>query len=304
VRGGTVALGVAAAGAVAAAVVVTTGGHASAGSRERKAVVAYVDQVNALKNRMHVPLARVMLAYASFGKSGAARQPSAGRLRVASATLNRLDRRLTALDCPPEAATLRKRLLVLVHREAAITREVQLLAEFTPRYVSTLRGVHTASLTLDSALKSIVIPRARSLRGTKQAVAREQQAFDVLARRAAVAQADAIDAYDRAVGRVLRRLAPLQPPPALQPAYRAQIAALHAVTAAGADLAGRLRALHRSDITAFSRRFSLASRAADTLAAQRAQIAAIRSYNKRVRQVGAAAGAVQTELARLRRDLP
>jgi hypothetical protein len=300
-----VALGAAAAGAVAAAVVVTTGGHSSTGSPERKAVVAYVDEVNRLQNRMHAPLARVMLAYASFGRDAAqTRRPSAARLGAATATLTRLEQRLAALACPPEAVKLRRRLLELARREAAITSEVQLLARFAPSYVTALGGLRTASRRLDATLKAIKVPKPRVLHGTKKAVARAQRAFDTRAEQAAAAQADAVGAYDLAVGHVLTRLRQLRPPPALQPEYRAQLAALRKVTAAGTDLASRLRDTRRTDIAAYSRRFALASRAAGTLAVQRAQVAAIRAYNERARQVGAAAGAVQTELARLRQNLP
>jgi hypothetical protein len=299
----TVLLGVAAVGAVAAAVAVTTVGHHSTGSRPHKDVTRYIDKVNALQKQMHAPLARVMLAYASFGR-GRSRRPSATQLAAAAATLARLDRGLAALACPPEAYKLRRRLLQLVGREAEITREVQALARFAPRYVTTLGGMHAANLRLDSRLKKIKVPTPRVLRGTKKAVARAQRVFRAKAQQAAVAQAAAVDEYDSSVAHVLSGLVRLHPPPALAPEFRAQVAALHEVTAAGAILANRLRSARRGDIAALSRRFSLASRAAATLAVQRAQIAAIRAYNTRARQVGAAAGAVQAELARLQRDLP
>jgi hypothetical protein len=298
----TVVLGIAAAGAVAAAVVVTISHH-STGSRERRDVTSYIEQVNALQTQMQAPLTRVMLAYASFTRKRSKR-PSPTQLAAAAATLHRLDQRLAALPFPPEAKRLRVRLLALVHREVGITGEVQLLAAFAPRYVSTLGGVRAASLKLDSSLKTIEVPVPRTLRGTKQEVEREQRDFQAKAQQAAVAQATAIDAYDRAVKQVLRRLVRLRPPPALTPEYRAQVAALRNTAAAGAALARRLRAADRADVATLSRRFALASRGAGTRAVQRAQIAAIRGYDKRVRQVGSAAAAVQAELARLQRDLP
>jgi hypothetical protein len=298
----TVVLGIAAAGAVAAAVIVTTSHH-STGSRQRHHVSAYIEQVNSLQARMQAPLTRVMLAYASFTRKKSKR-PSPTQLAAAAATLRRLDRRLEALPFPTEATRLRVRLLALIHREVGITGEVQLLADFAPRYAFTLGGVRTASLKLDSSLKTIEVPVPRTLRGTKQEVTREQRVFQAKAQHAAVAQAMAIEAYDRAVAHVLTRLIHLRPPPALAPEYRAQLAALRNTTEAGAALARRLRATDRTDVATLSRRFALASRAAGTLAVQRAQIAAIRAYDKRVRQVGAAAAAVQAELARLQRELP
>lgn len=300
----TVVLGVGAAAAVAAAVLVTTGGRGSTGSPERKAVAAYVEQVNALQNRMHAPLARVMLAYASFGRNGAARRPSATQLGAAAAALTRLDRRLAALTYPPEAAKLRSRLVVLVRREAAITNEVRLLARFAPRYVATLTKMQAARAALNAKLGKIAVPTPHVLRGTKKQVLRAQRVFAAKAQRAAVAQAAAIDEYDRSVAQALARLSRLHPPPALAPEYRAQVAALHQVAAVGAILAARLRSTERSDVAVLGTRFARASRTAGTVAVQRAQVAAIRAYNRRARAVGSAAGAVEDELARLRRDLP
>ena len=299
----TVVLGVVAAGAVTAAVVVTVLSHHSSGSRQRRAVAAYIEQVNALQGRMRTPLTRVMVAYSGFGRKGS-RRPSATQLAAAAATLERLERQLAALQYPTEAKKLRVKLLTLVQREVEITGEVQLLAGFAPNYVSTLSGLRAASLKLDSRLKAIDVPAPHVLRGTKQAVTQAQREFQAKAQDAAVAQAVAIDAYDLAVTQVLSRLVRLRPPPALAPEYHARIAALRNVVAAGTALARRLRASQRSDISALSRRFALASRAAGTVAVQRAQIAAIRAYRRRVREVGAAAGAVQAELARLQRDLP
>lgn len=300
----TLVLGIAAAGAVAAAATVTAVNHKSKGSPERRAVTDYINSVNAIQHRMTAPLTRVMFAYRDFTAKGGSKEAAPRKLAAAAATLQILERRLVALPYPPEARTLRTKLVVLIRREADVTREVQLLAGFAPRYVSTLRAVRAASGRLDEDLAKIDIPEAESLRGTKRAVARARRKFAASAQQAAAAQAAAIEEYDRTVTRVLARLARLRPPPALAPQYRAQIAALHAVTAAGAQLSTHLRGTDRSGVPALSRRFSLASRTAETLAVQRAQIAAVRAYDKRGRDVGAAAAAVQTELARLQRNLP
>ena len=299
----TLVLGIAAAGAVAAAATVTAVNHKSKGSPERRAVSAYIADVNAIQHEMAAPLTRVMFAYRDFTAKGGSKKGAPRELAQAAATLKTLERRLVALPYPREARKLRASLLVLIRREADVTREVTLLAGFAPRYVSTLHGVRVASLRLDASLAKIDIPAPRVLRGTKQAIVRAQRAFRSSARQAAGAQAAAIDAYDRRIAQVLAQLVRLRPPPALTPQYRAQIRALRAVTAAGAELATHLRGGDRSGVPALSRRFSLASRTAETLAVQRAQIAAVRAYDRRGREVGAAAGAVETELARLQREL-
>lgn len=299
----TVALGVAAAAAVAAAVLVTTVNHRSSGSRQRKDVTTYVDGVNAIQNQMHAPLTRVLLAYRDFSSSSKQRA-SAAELSDAASTLARLDRRLAALPAPPEARKLRRLLLRLVARQAEITREVVGLATYTPRYVKALGAARAASLRLGSRLSGISLPKPRVLRGTQQAVTKAKREYEVLAAAAATAQADAVDEYDSAVRRVVRRLQLLQPPPALAASHRLQLAALKDAIATGSKLSGSLRAANRAHVPTLSRQFALASRATQTLAAQRAEIADIRAYNARARAIRNAAAAVQSELARLQRTLP
>jgi len=299
----TVALGVAAAAAVTAAVLVTTIGRHSDGSPQRHAVAQYIDRVNAIQNQMHVPLTRVLLAYRDFTSQGSS-SASATRLAAAAATLATLDRRLAALPAPPEARKLRRLLLALVAQQGKITNEVHLLATFAPRFSALLREAHAASGELGSKLKAIVIPKAETLHGTKQAVVKAQQAYQTRARAAAAAQADAVGAYDRSIAIDIRRMRLLHPPAALAAAYSIEIAGLTRTVEAGARLSAELRKANRADVAQLGRDFTLASRASSTIAAQKAEISDIRAYNTRATALRSAAGDVQSELARLQRTLP
>lgn len=299
----TAALGVAAAAAVAAAVIVTTVGHHSSGSRQRRAVADYIARVNAIQNQMHVPLTRVLFAYRDFS-SHRSRRTSGAELASAATTLTTLAHRLAALPAPPEARKLRRLLLRLVGRQAEITQEVRGLAMFAPRYTEVLAAARAASLELGAKLRAIVLPTPRALRGTKQAVAKAKREYNASASAAATAQADAVDAYDRSVNDVVRRLSKLDPPPAFAASYSAQLGALSNAVAAGGRLSVELRKSNRARVPTLSRTFALASREAQTLAAQRAAIADIRAYNTRARAIRDAALDVQSELARLQRTLP
>jgi hypothetical protein len=300
----TIVLGAAAAAAVAAAATATAINHKSKGSEQRRGVSAYIESVNAIENQIHRPLARVMLAYRHFS----AKQPAGGNpaheLRAAAQTLTRLDGRLAALPAPPEAKNLRARLVRLVAQQATITREVQRLAAFTPRYAAVLRGAHKASAQLGLALSAVKIPKPHKLQGTKKQILAAQARYKADSNAAAGAQADAIDAYDRAIAAVVDRLRNLQPPASLTPTYRAELRGLQDAATAGSRLAGQLRKPNRANVPALGRRFTLASREASTIAAQHTEIAAIRAYNKRARAISTSSTAVQQELARLQATLP
>ena len=300
----TATLGVVAAAAVAAAATVTAINHTSKGSTQRRSVSAYIDSVNALQNRMHRPLTRVMLAYRDFTSSRPTRANHVAELAAAAQTLALLDRRLAALPAPPEAQRLRAALLRLIGQQAAATREVRRLAAFTPAYAAVLRNAQAAGARLGVALHAVTIPKPHRLRGTKAQILAARAKYKADSNAAAAAQADAIDAYDRSIAVVIRRLRDLQPPASLAPAYHAQLRGLQDAAAAGSRLASELRKANRAGVAQLGRRFTLASRESQTVAAQRAEIAAIRAYNRRARAISATSVDIQRELARLQATLP
>jgi len=300
----TAVLGLAALGAVAAAVAVTVFRHDPKGSPERRAVRDYIQRVNSIQNRMQAPLSQVLLAYRDFTGQSATKRNPASELATAASTLAELDGELAALPAPPQARTLRRRLLALVAGQAAVTREVQRLSAFSPRYGAVLRSARAANARLDAALLAVRVPTAHSVRGTKKQVRIAQRRFHAAAGAAATRQADAIDAYALQVAAVLNELSQLRPPTVLRPTWDAQIRAFREIRRTGSALASELRTPKRHDVATLGRSFAMSSRIAQSTAAQRAQIAAIEQYNERARALSSAAIRVRSELLRLQRTLP
>ena len=245
--------------------------------------------------------AAVLVTLTDHGSS--ARNP-APELAAAARTLQTLRRRLAALPAPPEARKLRRLLLALVAEQADVTREVQGMASFTPRFARTLAVARRANTALGAALRAIPVARAHAVHGTRKQVLAAQKAYETAARRSADAQADAIDAYDTAIEGVLRRLASLDPPDVLAPSYAAQVKSLRAVHDSGRRLANALRQPTRDVVPTLGRKFVLSSRIAQSTAAQTAQVAAIKRYNARARAIARSATLVQQEELRLQHTLP
>jgi hypothetical protein len=298
-----VILGLAAAGAVTAAIVVTV--SRSGDSPARKSVKAYIVSVDRVQGEMQYPLTQVLTAYREFAKSSRHTSPAlAQKLVQSERTLATLDRRLAALPAPPPAARLRTLLLRLVGAETTITHEVAQLARFAPRFGAVIADTRRASAVLAKRLAAVHPPQPHVVRGTKKKIAKARAAFASASNAAAAAQAAAVEEYDAAIARALRRLRTLDPPRALAPSYRSQVRALQATYVAGGLLAAELRSRHRSRVPQLARAFTVASRLSGTVAAQRAEVAAIKAYDKRARSLGAAAAAVQAEVARLQQTLP
>jgi hypothetical protein len=292
-------LAVAASGAVA---VVLGAGGLWAHTSSRDSVNAYIKRVDDVQQQMRLPLTRLLSAYRSFSTRGSAPQVQR-RIDDAERTLRTLELRLSALAVPPEATRLQRLLVKLVVQEVALAAEVDTLARFLPRFNTVAGGSRVANAQLSRSLAAIRPPRAHAVRGTPKQLAKARAAYAAAATRAALAQAAAVVAYDRSLTGVIGRLQRLRPPPVMAPAYRAQLSSLEATVAAGAALVTELHKTNRSRVAQLSRRFSVAARLAGNVAAQRAEIAAIKGYDSRVRAVGTLQGAIQTELSRLGRTL-
>ena len=274
-------------------------GHTSS----RKAVSRYIEDVNAAQQEMRVPLARVLQAYRHYaqGSGGSARvEPE---LAQAERTLRTLGRRVEAIEAPPDAQRLRTLLGRLFAAEADITAEVDRLVRFTPAYRAVLAEAQAAGAELGKALAAAPVPTPHTVRGTAAEIAAAKAAYTAASARAAAAQADAVDAYDRRLGTVLRRVLALRPPPILQPSYDAQVGAFRELRASGGRLAAELRKADRSRVQALGQAFGASARTAGSAAAQRAEIAAVKAYDSRVRAIGALQGRIRTELGRLQGTL-
>jgi hypothetical protein len=298
---------VAALGAIVAALAVAlvldmSGVFGSKRSPANAAVARYIEGVDRVQEEMRLPLTRLLTAYRSFAAQNTTASAQA-QLAGAERTLRTLERRLTALDAPPAAAKLRRLLLQLVQAEIGVAHEIAEFARFMPRFRVVVAGSTIASKQLARALAAAVPPKPLPARGTPTQIAKAKAAFAAAATLAADAQANAVDAYDHALAVVLRNLRTLRPPPVMVSAYRAQEQTLRATIEAGGALARELRKQHPSRVPQLSRRFGEAARLAGSVPVQRAEIAAVKAYDARVRALGTAQGKVRAEVARLQRTL-
>jgi hypothetical protein len=294
----TVALGIAAAAAVGAAVIVTVAGRSPA-SPKHKAVAAYIKDVDGIQQQMQAQLTKTVKAYRAFASGGTIVKTLTPQLLQAEQTLRRLERRIVALPAPAPATHLRALLIKLTGSEVSVAHEVERLSAFAPQYSAILKQAKTAGAELSRGLAAVKPPKAHKIRGTKKQVQKAQAAFAAAASAAAAQQADAVDAYAAKIALIEARLRRLHPPPVMTPSYRTQLQTLDASRRSGLALALELRKTKRSRVAVLGRKFTLAARIAGSVSAQKAQIAAIKAYNVRVRAIGTLQGAIQQELARL-----
>jgi hypothetical protein len=295
----TIVLGVVAAGAVAAAIIVTLSGRSSE-SAQHRAVARYVTEVDAVQQDMTLELARVRDAYRGLGLASTGRGANGKReLERAEQTMRLLQQRLAGVAAPPVASKLRRLLLQLAAADVRIAHEVNQLALFMPQFAAAGAAGRAAAVRLTKDLGALKPPAGGAVRGTAQQVAAARAAYEAASAAAAAAQADAVDGYDRALGRVLDDLRRLDPPPVLAPAYRAQVATYEMTRAAGGALSRELRGPDRSRVPLLNRRFIQATRHAASDAAQKAEIAAVKAYDARIKGTRTLQVAIRTELLRL-----
>lgn len=301
----TVAVGIVATCAVAAAIAATFVNHKSSNeSRQRRAVSNYIDAVNKLQNQMNTQLTRVSFAYRDLSPTSPRRKRAPAELAAAAVTLTKLQRQLAATPAPAEASKLRSLLLQLIGRESALTTEVRQLAVFTPRFTVVVDRLRTLSARFDHAMKQIPQPAAPSTHGTKAQVDAAVRAYRAQQDAVSAAQASAIDEYIGSLRSLLRTLHTLKPPAVVAPAFTAETHSLHDVVTTGAALSAELRSTQQLLLAKRIRAFMVAGRETASIAVQRAQIAAIKAFNRRSHAVGDAQTAVQDELRRLARVLP
>jgi hypothetical protein len=293
----TVVLGVAAAGAVAAAVTVTFQARGPSESASHRRVSAYIKEVDGVQQSLGFRLTRLLAAYRGFTTGNGPRVTS--QLAEAERTLRTLERRLRALEPPPEAKQLHRLIVRLAVLDGDVAHEVSQIAVFSPQFGEVVAGAATASRRLSTELAAVKFPTPHQVHGTPAELAKARAEYRARAAAAAVAQAAAVERYCAALSRVLARLRALRPPPVLAPELHAQERAFVATRRAGLTLGAGLRSNDLSHVPMLSRRFSVAARSAGSVASQRAQIAAIKAYNARVRQVGALGARIRTEVTRL-----
>jgi hypothetical protein len=280
----------------AAATAVLISGCGGSTVTQRQAVATYIKRVQRVENAMQPPLSQV--GHAGSALAGATGQgdnqakrkrqslaSARGSLRSAERRLAALRGRLAAITVPQPARHLRTLMLRLADRQLALTREVAQLERFLPAFESALKPLGPASVALHEALAV----RGRFTRAQLPAVDRRK--------------ADALDRFRAAVRSVAAAVGKLRPPAVSLPAYRTQMDSLEGMSAAAAGLATALRTAS-SGGTAALVQFDRAATVSQTIAAQKAQIAAIKAYDAEVAGLRRLVVKVYSERARLDTRVP
>jgi hypothetical protein len=244
------------------------------GGQSRHHVVAqYISRVNGVEAKLAQPLLEISRADRDFTKQHTPPADVAKRLRRSASRVDALRAKLAAISPPPEAKRMHALLLELAAREASLAREVASLATFLPALSKTLRPLAGAGVPLKSALASKGHP---------------------------LAKAAALEAYADQITLVRTQLGRLHPPPVSAVVVRTQSATLGNVAVSARALARALREHRNKDVAVLLRRFNAAAIGNRTVAAQRAQIAAIRAYDNRIRALSRLAVRLRREEGILR----
>jgi hypothetical protein len=250
------------------------------GGGQRKGVASYITSVNAIEARLTAPLSVIATAGRSLGARHLPR-PAVRRLVRYEHEISVLKRELAGVDAPPDARRLRALLLELVAKEAALAHEVVQLVAFLPGYAVALRAVPGSTKALLHAV----------------AAARKERTSAGKLR----AQSDAFVRYGAEITGILRRLRELEPPAVGVAAYAGQVTSLERMRASSLALAEAFAQSRLKVIPRLLQDFNSASVANQSIKAQKAQIAAVRSYNARVRALDALSTRIMREQNRLSR---
>lgn len=246
------------------------------GDDRREAVGDYIDDANAIQRELLAPLGAARRAYADFTRRDADLEQVRPRLTKATRTVETLERRLARLKPPADARRLHTFLLALVEGQAALAHEVELLAAFLPTFQQRLASLHSVERRLRTGLAEARTPDA---------------------------QAAAIARYVRDVRTVRRTMSGLHPPEAMAPAYETQVETLTNVERGAAALARALKEKDAKVLPTRLRQFVDAARGSRSLASQRANIAAVKAYNRRIAALAKLAERVNLERLRLQKTL-
>lgn len=222
------------------------------GGDERAAVEDYIRTVNRAQAAYTPAFGRARWALGEFAQ-GRANANTARLLRGTWETMRNVKADLTVLRPPEAAAALHADLLRLVDLQAWIALELSLAAEYLPAAERAIRPADGAADTLRRALAD---------------------AGD------GAAQADALRAYAGRVQAVVEALAALAPPPVLRGWHDGELAQLRASRRLALDLAGGIDAGDDAAVQEALRGFREAS--PDARAVAKAQVDAVRAFNRRL----------------------
>jgi hypothetical protein len=246
------------------------------GPSPREQVASYIAGVNAIQAELDQPSRTVSRETRKLAKPKADRAEIAVKLNRAAQQIDRLRARVAAVTTPAGARKLRALVLERMQRQADLSRELAAYAMFGPAFDTALQPLGAAGAKLRTALTAKTAPAVK---------------------------AAALDDYAASVDATLVRLRKLHPPAVSAPAYHSQVVALEGVRASAQALAVALRKQDATQIPTLLHRFEVAAVSNRSLAAQRAQIAAVRAYNDEVRRLDTLATRIYNERTRVQKSL-
>lgn len=249
---------------------------AGCGNDERESVESYIEQVNQVQADLREPLSSVAQVNVEFSTKGSDLERLRPRLARSEGTMRRLHAKLEQLEPPEGAVPLHRAFLALVDAQADLAGEIAAMASFLPELQAAVEPVAPASRRLQKRLTTVQTPAE---------------------------QAAELDRYRAGLALAVTRLEALDPPRALAPSRDTQLRTLKSVQASAASLARALRADDREALPKLIAAFANAGRSGESVSAQKAQIAAIKAYNRRVARIQDLAEKVSNERIRLEESL-
>ena len=244
------------------------------GGESNDEVAAYIDEVNAAQQQFSVRYGTIDRTFREFRLSSEAAADDLPKLEEAAQTLTELRLRIERIEAPEQAETLRSRLLAFFRQQEAVANELVDVATYLPK-------LRQAEAPLAAAGR-----RLRAALGTGPSTE---------------AQGEAVKRYAVELRAVAESLGDVAAPPLLEPSRRAYVSQLRAYASSSEALQ---RGIRDNDQVAVDRAVRRMQQAASAPPGTfRAQRAAIKAYNERVRKVRTLAVALERERQRLEREL-
>jgi hypothetical protein len=245
------------------------------GDSRRSAVASYIKQVDQVQKALQKPLTKAAEANQGFSTK-ADLTKLAPQLATAQRTLERLRERVTAVKPPADAKRLSSLVTQVVDAEIDLLGQMHELATFLPGFRTTLQQVGRTSVRFHA---------------------------EADAAKKTPAEESALRRYAQALTPSLSALRALKPPPVLRPTYTSAVAYLAKTQVTLDQLAASLQAGNATRAQALLEVLERAGASSDTLAAQRAQIAAVKDYDARIAHLNALEARVQREFLHLQATL-
>ena len=190
------------------------------GDEKREDVDAYIRDVNAIEQQLLISLSHASAAYRDFTTDEQELVKLRPKLVAAERSMRRLDRRVGALQPPPDARRLHQLLRELTRAQVELADELQRSAVYLPGYTAALQPLDAAQAQLRKDLGEA---------------------------RTAGKQARAVRRFEKVVADVLERLARLDAPAVMSATHTTQSSTLELLRDSARDLAAALERGGRPD---------------------------------------------------------